>query len=68
LYIAEKFTNGTKPDAFHFRQYEIPMNKDAYQNLANIVADYKKKNKGTTNFLRDFRIAVQIGMTLEPSK
>lgn len=61
LYISEKFTNGTKPASFVFRQYEIPLSKETNQWLAGVLEDYKKTHKSTTNFMRDFRIMCQIG-------
>lgn len=65
LYIADKFTNGTKPAAFHHRQYEIPLAKETNEWMKSLVEDYKKKNKTTTTFMKDFRIAVQVGQQAE---
>lgn len=54
LYIAGKFTNATKPPAFNFRQYEIPMSEDDFNWFKQLLADYKARHKVTTNFLGDF--------------
>ncbi|CAB4185556.1 ParB/Sulfiredoxin [uncultured Caudovirales phage] len=54
LYIAGKFTNATKPPSFNFRQYEIPMAEDDYLWFKELLAEYKARNKVTTNFLSDF--------------
>lgn len=55
LYIAQKFTNGTKPDALHFRQWEIPMSKSDAEWFTNLLDEFKTKNKTLTNFWAWFR-------------
>ena len=55
LFIAGKFTNGTKPDALHFRQWEIPLSKGDAIWFQELLADYRTKNKTLTNFWAWFR-------------
>ena len=50
LFIASKFTNGTKPDSIHFRQWEIPLSKGDAIWFQDLLDDYKAKNKTTINF------------------
>lgn len=50
LYIAQKFTNGTKPDALHFRQWEIPMSKGDAEWFKELLEYYRARNKSLTNF------------------
>lgn len=59
LYIASKFTNGTKPDALHFRQWEIPMSKGDAIWFTELLEDYRSKNKTLTNFWVWFRETIQ---------